>query len=160
MKLGTIDTNQLRGVTDKGFGLGKELVGTLLGNDRLQQEGEAQQERAHAELKALREQIKAQGQKAKAESYESKERLAQQSKNGGGNDDLERKDKPGATETIKGKGKQVFGDITDNDALKSEGEAQQQKGRADVNAEKHEAKAKAHEAEAKQAELKERAAKS
>ncbi|MEY2424926.1 MAG: hypothetical protein QOI61_498 [Actinomycetota bacterium] len=158
MKLGTIDVNQLRGVTDKGVGLGKELVGTILGNDRLQQEGEAQQERAASELKALREQIKAQGQKAKAESFESKERLAQESKRGGSNDKLDFKDKSGVTETIKGKAKEAVGSITDNDALKREGEAQQQKGRADVNADKHEAKAKAHEVEAKEKELEQRTA--
>jgi uncharacterized protein YjbJ (UPF0337 family) len=158
MKLGTIDVNQLRGVTDKGVGLGKEFVGVLVGNDRLQREGEAQQERAAAELKSLREQIKAQGQKAKADSFEGKQRLAQESKRGAANDKLEFKDKPGATETIKGKAKEVVGDITDNDALKREGEAQQQKGRADLNADKHEAKAKAHEVEAKEKEMEQRAA--
>ena len=158
MKLGTIDVNQLRGVTDKGLGLGKEFVGTIIGNERLQREGQAQQERATAELKSLREQIKAQGLKSKADGFEAKERLAQESKRGSSNDKLEYKDKPGATEAIKGKAKEAFGSLTDNDALKREGQAQQDKGEADTDAAKHQAKAKAHQAEAKEKELEQRAA--
>ena len=34
----------------------------------------------------------------------------------------------GVMEELKGKGKQVVGDVTDNDALKTEGEAQSDKG--------------------------------
>ena len=56
MQIGTIDLNKLRGVGDKFIGIAKEALGVLIGNDRLQDEGEAQQERATAELKALRRQ--------------------------------------------------------------------------------------------------------
>jgi len=80
MQVGTIDVNKLRGVTDKGLGLGKELVGVLIGSDRLQREGEAQQERATAELKALRDEIKAEKLDAKAEASEVRERAAQRAK--------------------------------------------------------------------------------
>ena len=80
MQVGTIDVNKLRGVTDKGLGFGKELIGVLVGSDRLQREGEAQQERASAELKALREEVKAEKLDAKAEANEVRERAAQRAK--------------------------------------------------------------------------------
>jgi uncharacterized protein YjbJ (UPF0337 family) len=80
MQIGTIDLNKLRGVADKAIGLGKELLGVLVGNDRLQQEGEAQQERATAELKALRDELRAQKEDAKAETLEKRERAAQRAK--------------------------------------------------------------------------------
>ena len=80
MQIGRIDVTKLRGIVDKAFGLAKELVGVLSGNDRLQQEGEAQQERATAELKALREEMKAQKHDAKAELMEKREQAAQKAK--------------------------------------------------------------------------------
>ena len=80
MQVGTIDVNKLRGVTDKGLGLSKEFVGVLIGNDRLQQEGEAQQERAAAELKSMREEFKAQKADTKAKASEIQERAAQRAK--------------------------------------------------------------------------------
>lgn len=155
MQVGTIDLNKLRGVADKGLGLGKEFVGTLLNNDRLQQEGEAQQERATAELKALKQELKAQKYEGKAAAFETKERAAQAAKDNGAS--LERKDKPGITEAIKGKAKEVVGDITDNAKLQREGEAQKEKGKADTDAANARAKAKAYEAEAKEKELEQRA---
>jgi uncharacterized protein YjbJ (UPF0337 family) len=80
MRIGTVDVNKLRGLADKGAGLGKELVGTLIGNDRLQREGEAQQERAAEELKALRKEIEAQQHDMKAKSLEQRQRVAQKAK--------------------------------------------------------------------------------
>jgi uncharacterized protein YjbJ (UPF0337 family) len=80
MQVGTIDVNKLRGVTDKALGLAKELVGVLIGSERWQREGEAQQERAAAELKALRAEVKAEKLDAKAEGFEVKERAAQRAK--------------------------------------------------------------------------------
>ena len=80
MQIGTIDLTKLRGVADKAIGLGKELLGVLTGNERLQDEGEAQQERAAAELKALREELKAEKKDAKAGAMEKRERVAQRAK--------------------------------------------------------------------------------
>jgi len=80
VQVGRIDVNKLRGVTDKGFGLAKELVGVLIGNDRLQREGEAQQERAAEELKALRKEVEAQRKEAVAEMHEEREKSAQRAK--------------------------------------------------------------------------------
>ena len=62
-----------------GTGKAAEL-GVLIGNDRLQDEGEAQQERATAELKALKQELKAQKEDTKAEALEKRERAAQRAK--------------------------------------------------------------------------------
>ena len=80
MQIGHIDLTKLRGLADKGLGLGKELLGELTGNEALQEEGEAQQERASAELKALRSELEAQKQDAKASAMETRERAAQRAK--------------------------------------------------------------------------------
>jgi uncharacterized protein YjbJ (UPF0337 family) len=80
MQLGKIDLNKLRGIGDKFVGLNKELVGTLIGNDKLQQEGEAQQERATEELKGLRKEATAQAKEAKAEALAQRQKAAQRAK--------------------------------------------------------------------------------
>lgn len=46
MQLGSIDLNKLRGIGDKATGLTKELIGTLTGNERMQEAKEAQQKLA------------------------------------------------------------------------------------------------------------------
>lgn len=84
MRFGRIDANKLRGVADKGLGLTKEAVGTLLGNDRLAREGDAQQERAAEQLRALRSEVKAQSSEAKAEVLEARQKAAQKAKEADG----------------------------------------------------------------------------
>ena len=80
MQIGRLDLNKLRGIGDKFIGLNKELVGTVIGNERLQQEGEAQQERAAEELKGLRKEAEAQAKEAKAEALEQRQKAAQRAK--------------------------------------------------------------------------------
>jgi uncharacterized protein YjbJ (UPF0337 family) len=80
MQVGQVDLNKLRGVSDKAIGLGKEFVGVLTGNDRWQQEGEAQQERATEELKAMRKELEAQRKESVAEMHEQREKAAQRAK--------------------------------------------------------------------------------
>lgn len=80
MQIGTVDLNKLRGLADKTVGLGKELVGTLTGSERMQRAGEAQQERATEQIRALRSELKAQGKDAKAAAFEQKEKAAQAAK--------------------------------------------------------------------------------
>jgi uncharacterized protein YjbJ (UPF0337 family) len=80
MQVRRVDVNKLRGVGDKAFGLGKEVVGVLIGNDRLQSEGEAQQERAAEELKALRKEVEAERRDAEAKVHEQREKTAQRAK--------------------------------------------------------------------------------
>src|SRR5207248_5419143 len=67
MKVGTVETRHLRGLAEKAFGLTKEAVGTFVGNERLTDEGKAQQRKAGEQLDALRKQAKAQAKEAKAE---------------------------------------------------------------------------------------------
>ena len=80
MQVGRIDVNKLRGVTDKALGLAKEFIGVLIGSESWQKEGEAQQERATEELKALRKEFEAQGKEAVAEMHEKREKAAQRAK--------------------------------------------------------------------------------
>ncbi|MEO5680610.1 MAG: CsbD family protein [Acidimicrobiales bacterium] len=80
MNVGKIDMNQLRGISDKGVGLAKELAGTLFGNESLQRQGEAQQDRASEEMKAFRKQAEAQAEEAKADTFEQSQKAAQRAK--------------------------------------------------------------------------------
>jgi uncharacterized protein YjbJ (UPF0337 family) len=80
MQVGRVDVNKLRGVTDKALGLTKEFIGVLIGSESWQQEGEAQQERATEELKALRKELEAQRKEAVAEMHEQREKSAQRAK--------------------------------------------------------------------------------
>ncbi len=80
MQFGNVDLNKLRGLSDKFLGLGKELLGTLIGNERLEQEGESQQARASEELRAMRREAKAQAEEAKAEALDEEQRAAQRDK--------------------------------------------------------------------------------
>jgi uncharacterized protein YjbJ (UPF0337 family) len=80
MQVGRIDLNKLRGITDKAIGLAKEFLGVVIGNDRLEHEGEAQQERASEELKALRKELEAQKHESTAELNEKREKAAQRAK--------------------------------------------------------------------------------
>jgi uncharacterized protein YjbJ (UPF0337 family) len=80
MQVGRVDLNQLRGVSDKALGLAKEFIGVLTGNEKWQREGEAQQERATEELKALRKQVEAKSKDAVAEMHEQREKTAQRAK--------------------------------------------------------------------------------
>lgn len=80
MQLGTIDMNKLRGIGDKAVGLSKELIGTVTGSERLQEAGEAQQEKAAETLRALRAEARAQAKDAKAEVLEQRQKAAARSK--------------------------------------------------------------------------------
>jgi uncharacterized protein YjbJ (UPF0337 family) len=80
VQLGSIDLNKLRGIGDKAVGLSKELLGTLTANERLQDAGEAQQERATEELRALRAELKAEQKDAKADVLEQRQKAAASAK--------------------------------------------------------------------------------
>ena len=64
----------------------------------------------------------------------------------------------GVLEEAKGKVKQAAGDVTGNDALKVEGEAQADKGAEERKATEAQAKAQAHEKKADMHEQKQKAA--
>lgn len=80
MQVGRVDLNKLRGLSDKVVGLNKEIVGAVIGNDRLEKAGEAQQARATEELRALRAEMKAEAKDAKATAFEVKQKAAQRVK--------------------------------------------------------------------------------
>ncbi len=80
MRIGTVDINKLRGIGDKFVGLGRELIGTLTDNRPLIEAGEAQQERATEQLRALRAEIKAEKADAKAAAFEQEQKVAQAAK--------------------------------------------------------------------------------
>ena len=80
MQLGSIDLNKFRGIGDKAVGLSKEFLGALTGSDRLEQAGEAQQDRAAEELRALRAEVKAEQKNAKAEVLEQRQKAAANAK--------------------------------------------------------------------------------
>ena len=77
MQLKHVDLNKLRGLGDKGIGLYKEFLGTILDRDGLVEEGEAQQARASEELRAMRSEARAQAEEAKARTLEEEQRAAQ-----------------------------------------------------------------------------------
>ena len=64
----------------------------------------------------------------------------------------------GVVEDVKGKAKEVVGNVTGNEALKDEGEAQQEKASADREVASKEAAAEKARAEADAAEAEQRAA--
>ena len=80
MRIGNLELDHVRGLGDKFVGLGKELAGTVIGNDRLQEAGEAQQARGTESLKALKKQAKAQAKESKADTLEQQEKAAQRAK--------------------------------------------------------------------------------
>jgi uncharacterized protein YjbJ (UPF0337 family) len=80
VRIGTMDLNKLRGLGDKFLGLAKETVGAIVNNERLQDEGEAQQTRATEQLRALRKEAEADAKDAKANLLEREQRAAQRAK--------------------------------------------------------------------------------
>jgi uncharacterized protein YjbJ (UPF0337 family) len=80
MRIPRVDPNDVTGLLDKVVGLGKEIVGELVDDERMITAGEAQQSKGSEKLKAIREQAKADTHRAKARAYAGKERAAQQTK--------------------------------------------------------------------------------
>ena len=80
MKIGNIDLSQLRGFTDKAFGLQKEFLGTVLGRENLSDEGKAQQERGSKELQALKAEAEADKARVQAKTQEKRQQAARKAK--------------------------------------------------------------------------------
>jgi uncharacterized protein YjbJ (UPF0337 family) len=137
MQLGHVDINRIRGIADKIIGLSEETIGVVVGIDHWQGEGEARQERASQELKALRK-------AAKAEAKEANARLI-------GNQQ-ERRSGSGAVAETKGKVKQAAGDVTGDKDLRRRGVADEERGRAERQATQARSEAKVHDLEARAAE--------
>lgn len=80
MQIRTIDLNKLRGLADKTVGFSKEILGSVLDNEQLEKEGEAQQARGTESLRALRKEAEAESKDAKAKVFEKQQRAAQRVK--------------------------------------------------------------------------------
>ncbi len=80
MRIGRVDLKQLQGVNEKAVGLTKEVVGVLVGNDRLQNEGSQQQQRGSEQLEAFRKEVEAQRAEVKAATLEQRQKAAQRTK--------------------------------------------------------------------------------
>jgi uncharacterized protein YjbJ (UPF0337 family) len=80
MRIPRVDLKDATGLFDKVVGLGKEITGEVLDQQRLIEAGEAQQAKGTEKLKAIREQAKADAHKAKARTLDQRERAAQKAK--------------------------------------------------------------------------------
>jgi uncharacterized protein YjbJ (UPF0337 family) len=80
MKIANIDLKQLRGFADKSIGLQKEVLGTILGRDNLSNEGQAQQDRGTAHLKALKAEAEADKARGQAAVQEKRQTAASRAK--------------------------------------------------------------------------------
>jgi uncharacterized protein YjbJ (UPF0337 family) len=80
MKIANIDLKQLRGSADKSIGLQKEVLGTVLGRENLSNEGQAQQDRGTAHLKALKAEAEADKARGQAAVQEKRQTAASRAK--------------------------------------------------------------------------------
>jgi hypothetical protein len=80
MRIPRIDPKNTLGLFDKVIGLGKEIVGSVVGNDRVAKAGQVQQEKGTERMKAVRAQTEAKGHQAKAGSAEQAQKAAQRRK--------------------------------------------------------------------------------
>lgn len=75
-----IDAKNAAGLLDKVVGLGKEIAGTLAGNDRLTKAGQVQQDKGSERLKAIRAEAEARADRAAAVGAERAQSSAQNTK--------------------------------------------------------------------------------
>ena len=134
-----IDAKNVAGLLDKIVGLGKEIAGTLAGNDRLARAGQVQQDKGSECLKAVRAEAEVRSYQARAVGAERAQAGAQNTKDG----------LHGVGEEMKGAAKRMVADVSANEELRAEGEAQQAKGEAETEQTQARATAHAHEKEAK-----------
>jgi uncharacterized protein YjbJ (UPF0337 family) len=142
MQIGTVDLNKLRGIGDKFVGLARETTGVIMGNDRLQEAGEAQQEKATETLKALRKEAQAQSKESKADALGRK---------------TGQRGRSGVFGEAKGRIKSAAGNAVGNPDLQKEGEDEAAKGAAERQATQARVESKGHEAKAKTADKEEKA---
>ncbi len=80
MQIPRIDPKNAMGLADKVAGLAKEIVGTLLGQDRLTKAGQVQQDKATERLKAIKAEFEADQHEAKATAAGRAQKSAQRVK--------------------------------------------------------------------------------
>jgi uncharacterized protein YjbJ (UPF0337 family) len=80
MQIPRIDPTNVLGLADKIVGLGKEILGSVTGRDRLQKAGQVQQEKGTERLKAVRAEMEAKSHQAKAQAAGQAQKRAQNTK--------------------------------------------------------------------------------
>jgi uncharacterized protein YjbJ (UPF0337 family) len=80
MQIPRIDSKNALGLLSKIAGLGKEIAGNVVGNDRLAKAGQVQQDKGTERLKAVRDQAQAKKHEAKSAAAERAQRAAQRRK--------------------------------------------------------------------------------
>lgn len=80
MQIPRIDPKNALGLVDKVVGLGKEIVGSVTGRDRLAQAGQTQQDKGTERIKAVRSQVEADAHEAKAAAAGRAQKSAQNRK--------------------------------------------------------------------------------
>lgn len=80
MQIPRIDPENVLGLADKLVGIGKEIVGTLTGSDRLAKAGQVQQDKGTERIKAVRAELKADAHESKAAGARTAQRAAQRRK--------------------------------------------------------------------------------
>jgi uncharacterized protein YjbJ (UPF0337 family) len=69
----------LRALVDGSIGLTKQVIGILLDNDRLQEQGEAQQQKARALKDVAQKEAEAEAARAEVETQEARQKAASKS---------------------------------------------------------------------------------
>lgn len=80
MQIPRIDPSNVLGLADKVVGLGKEILGSVTGRERLQKAGQVQQEKGTERLKAVRAELEAKSHQAKARAAGQAQKRAQNTK--------------------------------------------------------------------------------
>jgi uncharacterized protein YjbJ (UPF0337 family) len=80
MQIPRIDSKNVLGLVDKVVGLGKEIVGSVTGRDRLAKAGQVQQDKGTERIKAVKAQLDAQAHETKAAAAGRAQKAAQQRK--------------------------------------------------------------------------------
>lgn len=80
MRIPRIDTKNALGLIDKVVGLGKEIIGSATGNDRVSKAGQVQQDKGTERLKAVKSQAEAKKHEAKAATAQQAQKAAQRRK--------------------------------------------------------------------------------
>jgi uncharacterized protein YjbJ (UPF0337 family) len=80
MQVPRIDPKNALGLLDKVVGLGKEILGTVTGRDRIAKAGQVQQEKGSERIKAVRAEVKAEAHETKAAAAGQAQTAAQKRK--------------------------------------------------------------------------------
>lgn len=80
MQIPRIDPKNALGLLDKVVGLGKEIIGSLTGQDRLSKAGQVQQQKGTERIEAIKSQLDAEAHETKAAAAGRAQKSAQKSK--------------------------------------------------------------------------------